>query len=235
MAEKPALSAARAKAKASAKANPPQVAVAFRFDGKNVKAQKVAKAAGAKLVTSVTDETRAAIRTVITKAIREGIHPYEAAKSIVGILSTPGATTNAMPGMAGLNTPQVLAAFNYKAGLIDVGHDPKTVDRLMGKYVTRKLNERSVMIARTETMAALNLGAEVGYIQASKQGMLPPEARLVWLTTPDERLCVRCAPMNGETKQIGAGTTFSDGSTGPPKHPKCRCSVGIAMAPGGQA
>jgi len=205
--------------------------ISFRFDGKNEKAQKVVKAVGAKLVTFVTNETMAAIRTVVVKAIREGIPPYDAAKSIVGVVSKPGATTNEMPGMIGLNNPQILAAFNYKAGLIDIGHNPDTVDRLMAKYVSRKLRERSEMIARTETMYALNTGAQAGYIQAVKAGELPPNAMLEWITTPDERTCPKCLPMNGKTKPIGANTTFSNGSVGPPLHPRCRCSTGIVLAP----
>jgi len=520
----------RAKAYAKKVAKPPLTVplgnttgkIAFRFDGKNAKAAKVAQAVGAKLVTFVTDDTMAALRAIVVKSIRDGIPPYDAAKSIVGVLSKPGATTNEMPGMLGLNNPQILAAFNYKTGLIDMGHNPDTVDRLMAKYVTRKLRERSVLIARTEclqgdtsvsgavvsaiyrrwyqgdiveittyhgrkfsaspnhpmltsrgwmsagviskgdylicddweqnpssprdkdiadppptirqifdsiplsrveqgrgyqqdfhgdgrqgkidiarpdgalmigrfspiykealehilspadlsatplcmtcgrllainhrvcfglgsqrdatrndtvanrglaesdcdrnesdglsglvssddlvrgganrlgrlassepclpndscyprladsdvagdfprvqtaavkidrvlsvvtskwaghifnlstpygyfaiengvytgnTMFALNTGAEMGYIQAAKQGALPPEARISWITTPDERLCSKCAPMNGKTKPIGANTTFSNGSIGPPLHPACRCGTGIVLAP----
>jgi len=229
---------AKAQARAKQVKKPPLVVplanktgkISFRFDGKNEKAQKVVKAVGAKLVTFVTNETMAAIRTVVVKAIREGIPPYDAAKSIVGVVSKPGATTNEMPGMIGLNNPQILAAFNYKAGLIDIGHNPDTVDRLMAKYVTRKLRERSVVIARHEIMTALNTGAEVGYIQAVKQGALPPEARLEVIVTPDERLCKLCAPLAGKTKKIGEAT-FPGCPPGPAFHVQCRCTVGIVLAP----
>jgi len=80
-------------------------------------------------------------------------------------------------------------------------------------------------------MYALNTGAQAGYIQAVKAGELPPNAMLEWITTPDERLCSECAPMNGETKPIGANTTFSNGSVGPPLHPHCRCTLGIVLVP----
>jgi hypothetical protein len=205
-----------------------KVKASYRFDAKNERVARLAKAAAAKLVTNVTDETMDAIRILIMRSIREGIPPHDVARLIVGVLGEPGATTNEIPGLIGLNTPQMHAALNYRHGLVDMGHSPSAVDKLMARYVERKLNERSQMIARTEIMWAENVGAQAGYQQAVKQGYLPGSTVLEWITTPDERLCGSCAPMNGKTKAIGMESTFSNGSTGPPLHPRCRCTLGVA-------
>lgn len=45
-----------------------------------------------------------------------------------------------------------------------------------------------------------------------------------YLTAQDEIVCPICSPANGLLAKKGA-TTFPDGGTFPPRHPRCRCGV----------
>lgn len=191
----------------------------FRFDLKNERVAAKARIAGAKLVTVVTEEGREALRAAISRAIREKRNPQAAARLIVGTLRKPEASATAIPGLIGLNTPQTLAALNYQANLIDTGHSPAQVDRLMAKYVSQKQRERAELIATTEAAWALNAGMEEAYRDAIMYGLIPPSSELVWVVTKDERLCGRCRPMDGKTKPIGGA--WPGGVVGPPLHPRC--------------
>jgi hypothetical protein len=228
---------AKPKPKAKKKKAPkPKLATGFHFNAKNEIAQKVARKLSATLVTNITKKGREALRILVHRAIREGIPPLELARLISGVLPKEGMVTNAMPGMVGLTNQQIHAGLNYRASLIDMGHSAARVEKLMGAWVTRKLKERALSIARTETTAALRLGAELGWMQAQKEGYLQTNdkyVREVWITTKDEKLCPVCRPMHGRTKAIGTDTNFQspDGPiAGPPMHTRCRCRVALVFA-----
>lgn len=189
--------------------------VAFRFDGKNTAAQVRARRHAAKMVTAVTEETRAALAALVRRAIREQIPPYEAARTI--------------RTMVGMNQRQAAAAMNYRAGLIDAGMPITTVDKKVERYVKQKVAERAVMIARTETMDALNGGLELSWKQAQFRGLLDPNAEKEWMVTPDDRLCPRCTEVDGARAPVGQAFEF--GVHHPPLHPLCRCTVVIARGP----
>lgn len=185
------------------------IAPTFAFDGKNADAQRVAAQQAADLVRDTSAETKAGLRAVIVRAIREGIPPYDAARVIVG--------------MIGLTEKQALAVMNYREGLIDLGHPLDRVDALVERYAQRKLRERAETIAQTEIIGALNTGAEESWRQAQADGLLPRGTRKQWIVTPDDRLCPICRPMEGVTVPIGEEFSLP----GPPAHPRCRCTVAV--------
>ncbi len=187
---------------------------AFRFDGENVAAQRAAARYAARFVTEISAETRAALRTLIVRAIADGIPPYDAARIIATFV--------------GLTEKQAMAALSYRAQLIDSGLRIDRVDRAVEAYVGRKIRERAETIARTEIMAALNDGALESWSQAQKEGLLGEGATKEWITTPDERLCPFCAPMDGVAVPLkGLFNTGLGTVDGPPLHPRCRCAIAV--------
>lgn len=92
--------------------------------------------------------------------------------------------------------------------------------------------DRALLIARTETMAAVNEGQRELWDQAVEDGFLTGHENQEWVTTDDGRLCSICEAMSGE--QVGLGEEFDvDGEliNGPPAHPNCRCVTGLALIP----
>jgi hypothetical protein len=51
------------------------------------------------------------------------------------------------------------------------------------------------------------------------------EMEKVWIVTPDDRLCPICAAMGDERTAIDG--TFAFGGKAPPRHPNCRCAIGL--------
>lgn len=86
--------------------------------------------------------------------------------------------------------------------------------------------DRAQLIARTETMTAANEGQREAWSQASDAGLLPSDAQVEWIATSD--CCDDCADMDGETRDLDGDYDDPDAADGPPLHPNCRCTEGIA-------
>jgi hypothetical protein len=188
--------------------------VAFAFNAKNREAQRIAREYTAAQITLIGDETKKAIRLIIQRSIREGIAPRDAAKLIKEAV--------------GLNRPQMQTLIDY------VNRFPPEMPtavklKAYKKYKEKLVRRRSMMIARTEVIDALNTGAEVAWKQAQGQGLLGKEARKEWLTTP-VGACLVCQELNGESVKIGEKFNSLRGElNGPTAHPNCRC--GLAPVP----
>lgn len=205
-----------------------QLNVALRFDVTSPQVLRAARELTAFLIRDVTQETKAAVRRIIHDSIRDGIAPRESARLIRQII--------------GLTSRQATAVGRYQKGLLDGGVDFMSAEQKAGRYAQRLLRDRAENIARTETMRAANRGQQILWTDMQNQGLLPAEFEQKWLTTPDDRLCPRCAPMNGRTVQLGylfretergvlpstrkpvAGATVLS----PPLHPRCRCTLVMA-------
>lgn len=85
---------------------------------------------------------------------------------------------------------------------------------------------RADMIARTEVMTAANEGQREGWEQAIDAGLLPDTARRVWIETSEA--CSECKDLDGEEAEMD-GEYPNDGGDGPPLHPNCRCTEGLAF------
>lgn len=83
---------------------------------------------------------------------------------------------------------------------------------------------RATAIARTEIMTAANEGQRQGWDQAVEAGLLPEDARKVWIATPG--CCDLCDELD-ETETTLDGEYPDPGGDGPPLHPNCRCTEGI--------
>jgi hypothetical protein len=87
-------------------------------------------------------------------------------------------------------------------------------------------DDRADMIARTEIMDAANEGQQAGWEEAVEAGLLPEDAQVVWIATAGA--CDDCADMDGETRDVNGDYDDADYADGPPAHPRCRCTEGIA-------
>jgi hypothetical protein len=124
--------------------------------------------------------------------------------------------------MIGLNQQQGQAAWNYRKSLIDAGNSLEKVNSLTDRYAAKKLRERALTIARTETMEAINTGQRTEWRSAQRTGLLGPKAEREWMTV--DNACPICLPMDGVRVLLDGG---SFPVPGPPAHQRCRCTEGI--------
>lgn len=182
--------------------------IKFSFDDKAKAAQSAAERMAAAMITNISAETEANIRALIAQAIREGIPPYDAARTIVG--------------MIGLTAPQGQAAMKYRAQMIDSGLTLEKVNAKVDKYVDELLISRAENIARSEVMDALNTGQDEAWQQAQKDGLLSDGATKVVILS--NGACERCINAY-EGAEVPIGDEFDGGD--PPLHPQCECTVSI--------
>lgn len=112
-------------------------------------------------------------------------------------------------------------------------------DNNLLKVLAQLLVGRGHIIGDVHSVAAINFGKQLIYMQALENGQLLPDARKVWLTALDERVCEICGPMDGIAVPINASFEVqlplpktsrgknrkSTQAIVPPVHPNCRCTI----------
>lgn len=196
------------------------------------------------LITAVTEETIRAVRGVIVEGIREGVPPREQARQIMRLV--------------GLTERDAGAVDRFWRGMLEAGTRQEQADARAQRYADRLLRRRAENIARTEIIRASTEGTRQGWEAAADAGLLDPRtASVIWIVTPDDRLCPRCSALGGTTvgfvdkftatveatgdlSRNPGGTARWTGPTrplkeyitveGPPLHVACRCALGLVLA-----
>lgn len=177
------------------------------FDAVNPEAIAWAERHAAELVTDITTEARAAIRTIVTDSFGSGMPPSDVAKLIRSSI--------------GLTERDAAAVMKKQLQDLASGMNSAKATARAERYSAKLLRARATTIARTEGMRAANEGQRQLWEQAKQAGLLSGREMKVWITADP---CPICAPLEGET--VGIDESFSIGFD-PPAHPRCRCTIGI--------
>lgn len=207
----------------------PEIRIAF--DTTDPAAARWASVRAAALIADVTDETRRAVRDVISDMFIDQVDIDSAAQTI---RASVGLTQNQASSLLNFRQ-QVL---NGAGKTVEIGKRvfrvPETVTRdyvnkLVAKKSERLLRDRAFTIAATEAMTASNEGLRQFWEQGQKAGWVSPKDQRVWITTPDEKLCPICGAMEGQTAGINQPFVLPTGQRvmNPPAHPRCRCTQGL--------
>lgn len=183
--------------------------IQFRFDSQASAAVKEAEKMAAKMIVEITAETEANIRNLIVAAIRDGIPPYDAARTIVPLI--------------GLTSAQGQAVLKYRKELIDNGLTLDTTNTKVDRYADQLLSSRADTIARTEILDSLNAGQTQSWLQAQDDGLLSRNATKEVILSDDA--CEECVAI-AEEGPVPVNEDFSE--EGPPFHPRCRCTTAIS-------
>ncbi len=192
----------------------PLLRVPTAFNLVNPLALEAADTRTSLLVREIGDETRRALQVTIRQAIETGQSPKVVARVI--------------RSMVGLTERQAAAVMKYQLTLLAQGAEVTKAAVAAQRYSATLLNRRAEMIARTETVRASNDGQLEVWRRAQAQGLIALDAKKRWIVTPDDRLCPRCAPLQGI--EVLLSMPFPGGVLGPPLHPQCRCALRLAAA-----
>lgn len=191
--------------------------------------QDAARNLTANLIRGVGNESKAAVRLIIFEAIRDGIPPARSARTIREVI-----------GLTRRDAVAVLRFGNAQRAAATTARLQALAEARIDRYADAALRRRALNIARTETIRAGNAGRVTGWKQMADEGLIDRAVfRQRWMVTADDRLCPRCAPMEGKTvilggsfeetergvlpsqRQIVSGATVAH----PPLHPSCRCTL----------
>ena len=172
-----------------------KVGISSSWSVSNPVAIQWAKEQVGKRITLINDQTREAIRSVVSESLREG-------RTMVEI-------RNDIRKHIGLNRPQSKALENYRIKLQAQGQPDYVVNAATSEYRQKLVKQRAEMIARTETSSAWAEGNIASYREAGVESKEFSSAN---------DACPICAPLDGKTYPIGSDEVVI------PLHPQCRCS-----------
>ena len=199
---------------------PPRLSM--RFDIRNPEVAKWATQHAAKLVVDITEDARQGIANVVAKT-QAGDYTLREQQTLlresVGLTSKQGETLMAL-----------------RDELEEQGLSEREIEDELSARSDEMLDTRAETIARTESMSAANQGQQELWNQAREAGLLNGDELKEWIVTPDDTLCPLCAAMEGVQVPMGEVFDFDGEQVDvPPGHPRCRCTIGLAMPGSGDA
>lgn len=186
----------------------------YKYDPTMKPALDWAKQYAAQEVKLINEPTKQAIRDAIQSDFAKSINPKSTAKFI--------------KSQIGLLPNQTKAVSNYAEALRKKGLSEDDILKKTAKYSEKQLTRRAETIAVNEASEI----ASWGHFYATKDAVLkgdfdPREWEEIRIVTPDEMLCKKCRPLEGEARQIPDGVYVSTGSQIAKVHIKCRCVAGL--------
>lgn len=184
----------------------------LRFNMKNPRMREYVGRRTGEMVINIQTDAQKVIQNAVARSFNEALTPRDVAATIRGSI--------------GLYPQQETALRNYRQNLIQNETKPERIEGLVGAYEDRLLDQRSMMIARTETRLATNVGQQAVWEQASDEGLLPTEVTRVWVV--DGNPCDICEPMDGEEVGLNEPWIMEDGDAvmlPTEAHPNCMCGM----------
>ena len=217
------------------------VALGFKFDMNNPRAERWLRDHSSGFVTRINDDQLDAIRETVNAGTAAGRNPRATALDIVGRVNRT--TKRRTGGIVGLSEPQARYVTTARAELLSGDPDlmqnyltrtrrdhrfdgvvrraiadgravaSADVDRLVGRYADRLLQTRGNAIARTEAINAFNEAADESLRQAIDQGHLNPESVVrIWDDVGDIRTRASHRSMDGQERGVNEPFQAPDGS-----------------------
>ena len=151
--------------------------VKAKWDVVRIEAVELAQTITADLVREVTEETKDAIRWVVSDAVNKGD-------------SMPMVGKRVKP-LVGITEKQVISIANYEEKLLidERAYTRKQIDRKIATYENQLHRKRALAISRTETSRTVSEASLVAYEAA--------DVDVEWLTRGAEA-CDICAPRDGD-------------------------------------
>lgn len=90
---------------------------------------------------------------------------------------------------------------------------------------------RARQVGDNEEWAARTQAKQIVWMYGVDKGTIPSNARRVWITADDERVCEVCGPLDGKAALVGEQFKTSLGKFWtPPTHIHCRCDVALDLS-----
>jgi hypothetical protein len=217
------------------------VGAAYAFDRFTPEVQAAVRALQDAFITSLSDEARSQVFSVIVQAQIDGLQPEEIGARIRQVVGLSPSQTQAVVNFERLLVQgdrsvltRSLRDPRFEQELVAMlsrrQPDRALIDRMVQAYADRHLDARARTIAQTESVNAANIGLHESYSQAIDRGLFPHAAvRRFWQVAIDEKTCVICRGIPDRNPDgVGVDQAF-DTALGPildpSVHPNCRCSV----------
>jgi hypothetical protein len=205
------------------------------FDVRNLAAETWLRDHSSNLITSILEDQRTSIRSILELGMSRGQNPRTIALDIVGRI---GLSSRREGGIIGLTNQQTQYVINAKTELLSGDEalmrnyldrtlrdkrfdgtvlkaikngetlDSATVDKLTGRYADSLLRLRGETIGRTEALGSLNSSKHQAFLQGLGKTDYPVEAvTKIWRSAGDKRVRHSHQDLNGQ-EVVGIDTAF---------------------------
>lgn len=204
--------------------NPQGGKAIIRFDARDPATEKIIRDYSSKRVKEITDDTLAGLQVILEDGLAKGNGPRTTAQAMIGTLDkSTGKRVGSAIGLTKKQNESILKAAlelkNDPAAFLRRKLRDKRFDRsirkalregkpvpadvqakALGRLKDNTLRYRAQSIARTETVAALQMGNRQAYQQAIDKGLITPEdIEREWSSSGDNRVRESHNDMDGQT------------------------------------
>jgi hypothetical protein len=151
-------------------------------------------------IRGITEEVRQSIQAILRRTVSSGISPKVAAQEIRQIIGLAPSQVRAVDNYRRMLEDQPLRSLQNalrdkrfdrtvtRADLEQVAISPEQIDKMVTRYQERFLNYRATMIARTESIRALNMSNQALWQSYINEGKIQTHRVIKeWIFTSDDR------------------------------------------------
>jgi hypothetical protein len=202
---------------------PSGVAGVMRFDNKDPRAIRWAEQRAGAMIKQIQADTLQAVRGAISRVLTGGGGIQRAARDISRVIGLHDRWQTAVNNYYNKEVTRLTRTAGLENAMIQA-------QELALKYRDQLIRARAVNIARTEILAAQNIGQVLSWYQAADQGFLDlATAQKEWVIGPDGwrgvNVCPICLDLAGS--RVPVLSVFTNGEICPPAHPSCRCTLNL--------
>jgi len=148
--------------------------------------------------------------------VNRKVPPARAARMVAEAFGVPPRAMNALVSIWNSEDPK-----RFTSVLQDSVRDVRAKT-----FIDAQLRNRAGQVAEAEAWSTKSQAKQVVWAYGVQKGIIPPDARRVWVTAKDEKVCKHCGPLHRKRVEVGEtfDTTLGKAWT-PPLHVNCRCDV----------
>lgn len=216
------------------------------FDQTNTRAVEVMRANQLRMVQGFTREQMQATQQALVDGVRRGLNPREQARNFRDNIGLTATQQRAVENYRRLLETRSSDALNRqlrdkrfdstvrRSIQTDTPLSQEQINRMVSRYQDRYVRYRSEVIARSESLSAVNQATEEAYQQAIDEGIIDAEnLEKKWLTARDERVRSSHRNLHGMVRNVNETFPGEDGELmfpGDPSAPasetaNCRCAL----------
>lgn len=202
---------------------PSGVAGVMRFDNKDPRAIRWAEQRAGAMIKQIQADTLQAVRGAISRVLTGGGGIQRASRDISRVIGLHDRWQTAVNNYYNKEVTRLTRTAGLENAMVQA-------QELALKYRDQLIRARAVNIARTEILAAQNIGQVLSWYQAADQGFLDlATAEKEWVIGPDGwrgvKVCPICLELAGS--RVPVLSVFMNGEISPPAHPSCRCTLNL--------
>jgi uncharacterized protein with gpF-like domain len=203
---------------------PPVGTIGISFDYLNPRVIDAIRSLETRVMTSLTEDVRAVVRSVIERGMLDKIGPKALAQELRSVIGLgPSQLEQVANFRAKLEAGKSVTSYTLRDKRFKPPTTPEQVDKQVAAYLKKRIAQNAETISRTASLDAMKLGQRLSWQDAIEQGFVDgARMRKRWSGVLDDRERPEHWAMEGQT--VGFDERFSNGEMIPGDSTYgCRC------------